>query len=155
MKASFARTLLLAALLLPFWPQTALCVDSEKKSTNPESESTSLDPGWPRELDRNGIRFVYYQPQVDEWKNLRELRARVAFTLTPKGGKPAVGIEELKGDTVADLERRTVQINNIEIVAVRFPSLPDDETGFSSHQGFETEVCSEHKLGSLLRTVRL
>jgi hypothetical protein len=127
MKASFARTLLLAALLLPFWPQTALCVDSAKKSTNPESESTSLDPGWPREVDRNGIRFVYYQPQVDEWKNLRELRARVAFTLTPKGGKPAVGIEELKGDTVADLERRTVQINNIEIVAVRFPSLPDDE----------------------------
>ncbi|HXO96456.1 MAG TPA: hypothetical protein VN857_07720, partial [Chthoniobacterales bacterium] len=127
MKVSFAHTLLLTGLLLPLWPKTSLCLDSAKKSTYPESESKSLDPGWPREVDRNGVRFVYYQPQVDEWKNLRELRARVAFTLTPKGGKPAVGIEELKGDTVADLEKRTVLINNIEIVAVRFPSLSDEE----------------------------
>ena len=127
MKASFAHTLLLTGLLLPLSPKTSLCLDSPKKSTYPESESKSLDPGWPREVDRNGVRLVYYQPQVDEWKNLRELRARVAFTLTPKGGKPAVGIEELKGDTVADLEKRTVLINNIEIVAVRFPSLSDEE----------------------------
>lgn len=127
MKAFFVRTLLLAGLFLPLWSKTALCLDSAKKPTYPESESKSLDPGWPREVDRNGVRFVYYQPQVDEWKNLRELRARVAFTLTPEGGKPAVGIEELKGETVTDLEKRTVLINNIEIVAVRFPSLPDDE----------------------------
>ena len=127
MKASFPRTLLFAALLLVFWPKTTLCLDSAKKLAHPDSESKSLDPGWPREVDRNGVRFVYYQPQVDEWKNLRELRARVAFTLTPKGEKPVVGIEELKGDTVANLEKRTVLINNIEIVAVRFPSLSDDE----------------------------
>jgi hypothetical protein len=127
MKASFACTLLLCVLLVPHWPKTALCLDSAKKSTYPGSQSKPLDPGWPREVDRNGIRFVYYQPQVDQWKNLRELRARVAFTLTPTGGKPTVGIEELKGDTVADLEKRTVLINNIEIVAVRFPSLPDDQ----------------------------
>jgi hypothetical protein len=127
MKASFACTLLFGVLLFPLWPKTALCLDSAKKSAYPESDPKPLDPGWPREVDRNGIRFVYYQPQVDEWKNLRELRARVAFTLTPTGGKPTVGIEELKGDTVTDLEKRTVLINNIEIVAVRFPSLPDDE----------------------------
>jgi hypothetical protein len=71
MKASFFRTLLLAGLLLPLWPKTALCQDSTKKSADPESESKPLDPGWPREVDRNGVRFVYYQPQVDEWKNLR------------------------------------------------------------------------------------
>jgi hypothetical protein len=29
------------------------------------------------------------------------------FVLTPKGGKPAVGIEELSGHTVANLENRT------------------------------------------------
>src|SRR5260370_13247532 len=127
MKASFPRTLLFGVLLLLLWPKTTLCLDFAKKSVYPESESRSLDPGWPREVDRNGVRFVYYQPQVDEWKNLRELRARVAFTLTPKGGKPAVGIEELKGDTVADLEKRTVLINNIEIVAVCFPSFFHDE----------------------------
>jgi hypothetical protein len=73
MKASFARTLLLTGLLLPLCPKTSLCLDSAKKTTDPESELKSLDPGWPREVDRNGVRFVYYQPQVDEWKNLREL----------------------------------------------------------------------------------
>src|SRR5258707_4717064 len=127
MKASFPRTLLFAALLLVFWRKTTLGLDSANKLPDPDPEAESLDPGWPREVDRNGVRFVYYQPQVDEWKNLRELRARVAFTLTPKGEKPVVGIEELKGDTVANLEKRTVLINNIEIVAVRFPSLADDE----------------------------
>jgi hypothetical protein len=127
MKASPPRTLVCVVLLSLSLPKTVLSLDSAQKSASAKSESTSLDPGWPREVDRNGVRFVYYQPQVDEWKNFRELRARMAFTLTPKGGKPAVGIEELKGDTVTDLEKRTVLINNIEIVTVRFPSLPDDE----------------------------
>jgi hypothetical protein len=149
MKASFSRTLLFAALLLLLWPKTTLCLDSARESAYPDSESKSLDPGWPREVDRNGIRFVYYQPQVDEWKNLRELRARVAFTLTPKGEKPVVGIEELKGDTVANIEKRTVLINNIEIVAVRFPSLSDDEAA-----KMETLLVSRFEVGRSLDICR-
>jgi hypothetical protein len=109
---SFVRRSSLAALA-----QNDAMSGFRKEIAHPDSESKSLDPGWPREVDRNGVRFVYYQPQVDEWKNLRELRARVAFTLMPKGEKPVVGIEELKGDTVANIEKRTVLINNIEIVA--------------------------------------
>jgi hypothetical protein len=127
MKASLYCTLAFAVFLSPSLPKTVFSLDSAEKSAAAKSESTSLDPGWPREVDRNGVRFVYYQPQVDEWKDFRELRARVAFTLSPKGGKPAVGIEELKGDTTTDLEKRTVLINNIEITAVRFPSLFEDE----------------------------
>jgi hypothetical protein len=38
-----------------------------------------------------------------------------------------VGIEELSGRTVPNLETRTVSIDNIEIVAVRFPSLTDPD----------------------------
>jgi len=92
-------------------------------------QSKTLDPGWPREITRNGVRLVYYQPQVDEWKNLRELRARFAFILTPANGKPVVGVEEVRGDTRTDLERRTVLIDKIEIVNIRFPSLSGaDET---------------------------
>src|SRR5260370_7934452 len=100
MKASFPRTLLFGVLLLLLWPKTTLCLDFAKKSVYPESESKSLDPGWPREVDRNGVRFVYYQPQVDEWKNLRELRARVAFTLIPKAAKPPSGNDHLKPQTL-------------------------------------------------------
>ncbi len=42
-------------------------------------------------------------------------------------GKPVAGIEELSGRTMPNLETRTVSIDNIEIVAVRFPSLSDSE----------------------------
>jgi hypothetical protein len=111
-----------------FWAQIVVGVFAAEKPASPESPSPKqLDPGWPREVTRNGIRFVYYQPQVDEWKDFRELRARLAFVLTPKDGKPIVGVEELKGRTTANVETRTVLIDNIEITAVRFPALSGDE----------------------------
>ncbi|MBV8098343.1 MAG: hypothetical protein JOZ31_04215 [Verrucomicrobia bacterium] len=110
------------------WMHAAVGVFAAEKPASPESPGAKqLDPGWPREVTRNGIRFVYYQPQVDEWKDFRELRARLAFVLTPKDGKPAVGVEELKGRTTANVETRTVLIDDIEITAVRFPALSDDE----------------------------
>jgi hypothetical protein len=117
MKASLYCMPAFGVFLSPSLPKTVFSLDSAKKSAPAKSESASIDPGWPREADRTGTRFVYYQPQVDEWKDFRELRARVAFTLTPKGGKPAVGIEELTGNTITDLEKRTVLINDIEITA--------------------------------------
>jgi hypothetical protein len=125
MKLSF-RFVLLTLTVTSLWVQTIPAVFSaSNKTVSPTSGSKELDPGWPREITRDGIRLVYYQPQVDEWKDFRELRARLAFTLTGKDGKPAVGIEELRGHTVANVENRTVLIDNIEITAVRFPSLSD------------------------------
>ena len=102
-------------------------VAASKGDVGNPPQSKTLDPGWPREITRNGVRLVYYQPQVDEWKNLRELRARLAFVLTPSNGKPVVGVEEVRGQTHTDLERRTVFIDNIEIVHVRFPSVSGAE----------------------------
>jgi hypothetical protein len=117
------------SFLFTFWTTLALlptiqCGSGANKGggSNPPPAKTA-DPGWPREITRNGVRLVYYQPQVDEWKNLRILRARFALVLTPPNGKPVVGVEEVRGDTQTDVERRTVLINNIEIVNVRFPSL--------------------------------
>src|SRR6202043_1679361 len=108
--------------------QTIRCGFAASQTVAPESpQSKSPDPGWPREMTRNGVRLVYYQPQVDEWKNLRQLRARFAFILTPNDGKPVAGVEEVRGDTHTDLERRTVLIDHIEIVDVRFPSLSGAE----------------------------
>ena len=123
-----SRSVLLAFLATLVYAQTIpFGYAANNKAVAKPTEPKPLDPGWPRDITRNGVRLVYYQPQVDEWKNLRELRARFAFVLTPKDGKPAVGIEEVRGDTVADLEHRTVLITNIEIVAIRFPSLSGPE----------------------------
>src|SRR6202048_3567392 len=120
---SFLFTLCTTFVLMP----TIQCGFAAKTDAPNSPASKTADPGWPREITRNGVRLVYYQPQVDEWKNLRELKARFAFILTPANGKPAVGVEEVRGDTVADLEHRTVLITNIGIVAIRFPSLSGPE----------------------------
>ncbi len=50
------------------------------------------DPGWPRELTNQGSRLIYYQPQVGDGKDFKELTFRMAFSLTPAGGKVTVGI---------------------------------------------------------------
>jgi hypothetical protein len=120
----FTLTLTLA------WGATLPCGMAANQGKVPATtQPRQVDPGWPREITRNGLRLVYYQPQVDEWKNLRELRARFAFVLTPDNGKPVVGVEEVQGSTQTDLERRTVLIDHIEIIHIRFPSLSGtDET---------------------------
>ncbi len=81
------------------------------------------DPGWPRQLVKDGNMLVIYQPQVDDWKEFAELEWRMAVSLTPAGEKPAVGIVVLKGDTQIDNDQGMVQITNLQIVETKFPSL--------------------------------
>jgi hypothetical protein len=88
------------------------------------SGSPPQDVGWPRQIAKNGATFLYYQPQIDEWKDYKDLFARVAFSLTPPGGKPPVlGVTSLRAGTIVDKEARTVFLRDIELTGVRFPSL--------------------------------
>src|ERR1700727_1623224 len=48
------------------------------------------DPGWPRELTRDDATLVYYQPQIDDWNDFKEINGRMAISVTPRGGKPQV-----------------------------------------------------------------
>jgi hypothetical protein len=110
----FPRFFRIHLFLVFFWVQAMVSLFAAENPASPQTPaSKQVDPGWPREVTRNGIRFVYYQPQVDEWKGFRELRARLAFVLTPNEGKPAIGVEELKGRTTANVEARTVLVDNI------------------------------------------
>ena len=88
----------------------------------PVAGNTAADPGWPREVSQGGAKLVYYQPQIDEWKDYRELTGDMAVSLTPAGGQPTLGVASLKASTMADLEKRTVVIRGIEITSSRFPS---------------------------------
>ncbi len=108
--------LVFAALLAPL------------QAAKPPAPAVPADPGWPREIVREGTKLIYHQPQIDEWKNYRQLKARIAFSLTPKNGQPAVGIAELEGNTVANLEARTVFIEKLKIGSARFPSLKEEES---------------------------
>ena len=87
-----------------------------------------LDPGWPRQMENQGNTLVIYQPQVDDWKNFTELDFRMAVSLTPAGGRTAVGVLVLKGDTQVENENKMVMISNLRIVSTHFPSLDSSST---------------------------
>ena len=95
------------------------------------------DIGWPREITQNGTRFVYYQPQIDQWSDYRTLDARMAISVTPAGGKPTPGVVSIQARTDADKETHTVVISNIKLIDARFPS---------------TDAAGDAKLGELVRT---
>ena len=94
--------------------------------------STTLSFGqdleWPRQRVENGNILITYQPQVDDWKNFQELDWRMAISLTPKDGKPAVGVVVLKGQTQVDNENKMVLITNLQIVQTHFPSLDPESS---------------------------
>ena len=85
------------------------------------------DPGWPREVVKDGATLTYYQPQVDSWQDYREIKARVAFSLTSPDAPKALGVASLSARTVADKETRTVVVKTISIDDVRFPSLNEEQ----------------------------
>jgi hypothetical protein len=92
-------------------------------ASSQDAPAAAADPGWPREVTKDGASLTYYQPQIDGWKEYKELTGRLAFSLTPKGGKPALGVASLKAKTQADMDARLVVIKSIEVADTRFPSL--------------------------------
>lgn len=79
------------------------------------------DPGWPREITRPGGTLTVYQPQVDEWSNYTELKWRMAFQLTPTGGKQVVGALSATASTQANTDTHMVFVYNITIDHTYFP----------------------------------
>ena len=70
--------------------------------------SLPQDNGWPRQFAKNGTTLICYQPQVEEWKDYKQLSAEVAFSLTPQGGKNVVGVASVTAATAVDNDTRTV-----------------------------------------------
>jgi hypothetical protein len=86
--------------------------------------STAQDPGsWPRQITKPGGAITLYQPQVDDWQNYQQVDARMAFTLTPTGGKTQVGVVTVQLNSAVDMDDHTVLLSNPQITSVTFPSL--------------------------------
>jgi hypothetical protein len=125
--------------LIVFAASAFLAGDLAAESSKSNATSGSADPGWPREHSRDGSRLIIYQPQVDDWKDFKELTWRMAVSLTPKGGKDVVGVVEMKGNTDVDNVSKVVVITNPEITGTHFPSL-DPATTEKMEQLFKTFV---------------
>ncbi len=87
--------------------------------------SAAQDPGWPRQKTSSAGKLVYYQPQVDEWTSHRNLNFRMAFSLTPTGGKQTVGVVSIHASTDVNVDARTVLLSNPSITDTHFPSLDE------------------------------
>ena len=81
------------------------------------------DPGWPRQKTSPAGRLVYYQPQVDSWTNYRDVQFRMAFSITPTGGKQVVGVVQIKSNTDINMDARTVVLSKPEVTDTHFASL--------------------------------
>ena len=105
------------------------------------TDTQSGDPGWPRQHVRDGNRLIVYQPQVDDWKNFHDLAWRMAVSLTPEGGKDALGVVEMKGNTSIDNVSKLVLIISPQVTGTYFPSL-DRATTEKMDQLFKSFVPS-------------
>src|SRR5450432_79874 len=90
--------------------------------------ATAPDPGWPRQRTNEQGSLVYYQPQVDNWKNFKQLDFRMAFSLTPKGEKEIVGIMELQAQTDVNVDDHSVLLRDFKINEVKLPGLDPAKT---------------------------
>lgn len=81
------------------------------------------DPGWPRQITANGATLLYYQPQIDNWSNFRQLDARMAISLTPAGGQPVLGVMSFRAQTDVNMDAHTVGLTNFQLTNSHFPSL--------------------------------
>ncbi|WP_158900974.1 hypothetical protein [Burkholderia sp. L27(2015)] len=79
------------------------------------------DPGWPRERDQDGAHLILYQPQIDEWKQFKQVTGRMAISLTPRGGTPQIGVVTLEMNTDTDMDSRTVLLSKPTITGTSFP----------------------------------
>src|SRR5664279_3574647 len=91
--------------------------------------ASAQDPGWPRQITKPSGKLVYYQPQIDAWTNYQTLDARLAFTITPAGGKTHVGVLTVQMQTSANVDTHTVVLSNPQITSVTFPSLDPATSG--------------------------
>src|SRR6185295_17108105 len=81
------------------------------------------DAGWPRQKTSPAGKFIYYPPQVDEWSNYKDLDFRMAFSLTPAGGKQTIGAVSIHAKTDVNVDNRTVFLHDPVITRTDFPSL--------------------------------
>lgn len=102
----------------------AVSVTSAQQTNTAKPSTTDL--GWPRQITKSGNTLLYYQPQLDEWKDKKTLRGKVAISVTPKGGRQALGVASFETSTLVDKEKRTVFLRDITLLDIRFPTLSGD-----------------------------
>jgi hypothetical protein len=86
----------------------------------------SADPGWPRVFKKDGKQLTVYQPQVDYWKDWKQLHFRCAIAVKGVTPQEKFGVAEVDAVTVVDKENRVVALVPTQR-ELRFPNTSASE----------------------------
>ena len=110
-------------LMAGAWNTAAL---AQTPAGRPGMATPLNDPGWPRKTVYPNGTLITHQPQVDDWKDFKELTWRMALVMQTQGAKDVVGAATMQALTDVDNDKRLVAIHDIKILHTYFPGL--DET---------------------------
>ena len=92
--------------------------------------SVTATPDWPKTIKVGAGAISIYLPQLDSWDGHR-LEAHAAVSITAsENATPVFGVLEAAWNTQVDKGTRTVTLDGLQIVRVRFPSDPDREATY-------------------------
>ena len=106
---------------------SALAANNLTAAESQANSPSAADPGWPRQRTNEHGTLVYYQPQVDDWKDFKQLDFRMAFSFTPKGQKEVIGVLVLSANTNVNVDDHSVVLTDFKINQVHFPSLDPEK----------------------------
>lgn len=89
------------------------------------AQGSAPAPSWPQTIRGTaGGSATLYPPQVISWPGQTTLNARMAVSITRRGGgNPVLGTMEITARTTTDVATRLVTLSDLRLTASRFPSL--------------------------------
>ena len=95
--------------------------------------SAFANSGWPRLVPSGATTYTIYEPQVDSWDG-HQLMARSAVGVQSAGQpQPTYGVVAIQAITLVDKTKRTVSLENIQIIGGDFPSARQEFRTILSH----------------------
>jgi hypothetical protein len=127
MTTAIDRRTALTALLGLAWGVPALAQTPSLPQDPPGADPT---PDWPKVVQAGSVTLSFHLPQLDSWDGNR-LEAHAAVSIVPSAdAQPVFGVASIVAETQVDKGTRTVAIDGLRIVSVRFPSARDQEANY-------------------------
>src|SRR6188508_3256405 len=114
---TFARPLLLAFIAA----LSTTDLPAATTATTQAGTDGAASALFPQQRDIEGFTLTIHAPQVRSWTEFEHFTSTIAFSLTPVGqAAMEYGTATVAGDTVVDMDKRTVTIRSPRVTDVTF-----------------------------------